>query len=155
MAVNENFNKRLEEVRHQLKIVSVVAIFASILFVFLLIYPNGLSFDTLNEEQAVTEVNDDLIENGIHVRTGFKEAEGLMIVVQNCTSCHSSQLVTQNRMNAEGWNATIKWMQETQNLWELGENQEIIVNYLATNYPPLEKGRRANLSVESWYEFNE
>ena len=76
------------------------------------------------------EVDEDRIENGIHVRTGFIDAEGLMTVVNNCTNCHSSQIIIQNRMNTERWNATIKWMQETQNLWDLGGNQEIIVNYL-------------------------
>ena len=92
------------------------------------------------------------IENGIHVRTGLKDGEGLMTVVNNCTNCHSSKLIVQNRMNKERWNATIKWMQETQNLWPLGENQEIIVNYLVTHYPVKSKGRRENLSNIDWYE---
>jgi hypothetical protein len=58
-------------------------------------------------------------------------------------------------MNAERWNATIKWMQETQNLWDLGANQEIIVNYLTTNYTPLKKGRRINLINIDWYDLKE
>ena len=55
-------------------------------------------------------------------------------------------------MTAERWNTTIKWMQETQNLWDLGLNQDIIVNYLATNYPPKAKGRRSILTDIKWYE---
>lgn len=53
------------------------------------------------EEYVVVPSEDDFdkIENGIHVRTGFKDAEGLMTVVNNCTNCHSAQLVIQNRMN--------------------------------------------------------
>lgn len=97
----------------------------------------------------------DKIENGIHLRTGFVDAPGLMETVRNCTTCHSSQLVLQNRMDQEGWTATIKWMQETQNLWDLGDNEEIIVNYLATNYPPKERGRRENLSRIDWYVLEE
>lgn len=92
------------------------------------------------------------VENGIHVQTGFIDGDGLCIVIANCTGCHSAQLVIQNRMNKERWNSTIRWMQETQNLWDLGENQEVIVNYLVTNYPPIEKGRRANLENIEWYE---
>lgn len=108
------------------------------------------------QEIVTTPVEDEnKIENGIHVRTGLIEAEGLMAVVNNCTNCHSSKLIIQNRMNAERWNATIKWMQETQNLWDLGENQEIIVNYLVTNYPPKKKGRRENLSNIEWYELED
>lgn len=116
-------------------------------------------FSSNTPEEILVDVSDeddfDKIENGIHVRTGFVDAPGLMETVQNCTTCHSSQLVLQNRMNKERWTATIKWMQETQNLWDLGENQAVIVNYLATNYPPIEKGRRENLSDIEWYVLEE
>ena len=95
------------------------------------------------------------IEHGIHVRTGLKEGEGLMVVVAHCTACHSAQLIIQNRMNKERWNATIRWMQETQNLWELGAQQEVIVNYLVKNYPVYRKGRRENLQDIEWYELSE
>jgi len=78
-----------------------------------------------------------------------------MTVVNNCTNCHSAKLVTQNRMNAERWNETIKWMQEKQNLWQLGENQEIIVNYLVENYPVNQVGRRMTLSNIDWYELKD
>ena len=97
----------------------------------------------------------DKIENGIHVRTGLKEADGLMAVVNNCTNCHSAKLVTQNRMNEERWIATIRWMQETQNLWDLGNNEKIIVNYLVTNYPPKKKGRREILTNIQWYDLED
>ncbi len=105
------------------------------------------------EYVTIPETDDfDKIENGIHVRTGLVEADGLMTVVNNCTNCHSAKLVTQNRMNEERWIATIRWMQETQNLWDLGNNEAIIVNYLVTNYPPAKKGRREILSDIEWYE---
>ena len=109
-----------------------------------------------SEYVAVQELDDfDKIENGIHVRTGLIEADGLMAVVNNCTNCHSAKLVTQNRMNEERWIATIRWMQETQNLWDLGNNEAIIVNYLVTNYPPKNKGRREILSDIEWYELKD
>ena len=95
------------------------------------------------------------IENGIHVRTGLKEGKGLMTVVAHCTACHSAQLIIQNRMNKERWNATIRWMQETQNLWPLGKDQEVIVNYLVKNYPVYVKGRRENLQNIEWYKLSE
>ncbi|MDX1314166.1 MAG: monoheme cytochrome C [Eudoraea sp.] len=118
-----------------------------------------LSFFLGKEETAyvaVVEEDDyDKIENGIHVRTGLVDAEGLMTVVNNCTNCHSAQLVMQNRMNRERWIATIRWMQETQNLWDLGKNEDIIVDYLVTNYPPKKKGRREILSNVEWYVLEE
>lgn len=119
---------------------------------YYMIDPNLTAFAPEKVAAPVTvAVDRDKIENGIHVRTGLVEAEGLMTVVNNCTNCHSSKLIIQNRMNTERWNATIKWMQETQNLWDLGDNQAVIVNYLVTNYPPKAKGRRENLSEIDWY----
>ncbi|MBO0320684.1 monoheme cytochrome C [Muricauda sp. CAU 1633] len=94
----------------------------------------------------------DKVENGIHVATGFIDDEGMEATIQNCTSCHSAKLVTQNRMSREGWKATITWMQETQNLWDLGTNEELILTYLAKNYAPTTKGRRQNLENIEWYE---
>jgi len=99
----------------------------------------------------VEEAMDDRIENGIHVRTGFISDTGLMTVVANCTNCHSAKLVTQNRMSKERWRATIRWMQETQNLWDLGDKEAIILEYLASNYAPIQKGRRQNLKKIEWY----
>jgi hypothetical protein len=46
-------------------------------------------------------------------------------------------------------------MQETQNLWDLGASEEVIVNYLANNYPPTKKGRRGNLAEVEWYVLKE
>lgn len=100
------------------------------------------------------EENTEKIENGIHTRTGFIEDKGMREVITNCTSCHSAKLVTQNRMSKEGWTATIRWMQKTQNLWNLGENEDVIVDYLAKNYGPIEKGRREGLKDIEWYPLN-
>ncbi|NVN16825.1 monoheme cytochrome C [Muricauda sp. HICW] len=94
----------------------------------------------------------DKVENGVHVATGFIDDKGMEATIQNCTACHSAKLVTQNRMSREGWKATIEWMQETQNLWDLGANEELILTYLSKNYAPTDKGRRQNLEDIEWYE---
>ena len=123
---------------------------ATLVLVFLAVDP---TLSTFKENSTNTiSLDEDRIENGIHVRTGLIDAEGLQVVINNCTNCHSAKLVTQNRMNAERWNATIRWMQKTQNLWDLGENQKVIVDYLVANYPVEEKGRRRQLSNIEWYE---
>ena len=95
------------------------------------------------------------VVDGVHVRTGLVEGEGMMTVVQHCTACHSAQIIIQNRMDREGWKSTIRWMQETQNLWDLGDNEDIIINYLTTHYPPQKKGRRAPLTDIDWYTLKE
>ena len=119
-----------------------------------------LIFITLNRTVPDTYVEDPLaadpnaVVDGIHLRTGLKAAEGLTEVVTHCTPCHSAQIIMQNRLDAASWKSTIQWMQETQNLWDLGEQEEIIINYLVTNYPPVKKGRRASLSEIEWYELD-
>jgi hypothetical protein len=113
---------------------------------------NAAEYVTIPEAE---DTDYDKIENGVHVRTGFVDADGLMLVVNNCTNCHSAKLVTQNRMSKERWLATIRWMQETQNLWDLGKNEEAIVNYLATNYAPTKKGRRQALEDIEWYNLED
>lgn len=95
------------------------------------------------------------VENGVHVETGLIAAKGYKLVQYNCGGCHSLKLVTQNRNTADGWRETIKWMQETQNLWDLGSNEGLIVSYLAQHYGPVSQGRRANLVVEEWYKLED
>ena len=119
--------------------------------------PNIFDFGSKPETVVAVpiEVDENRIENGVHIRTGLIDATGMMLVVNNCTNCHSAKIVTQNRMTAERWNTTIKWMQDTQNLWDLGRNQELIVNYLVKNYPPVAKGRRMALANIDWYELED
>ncbi|MBL4586280.1 MAG: monoheme cytochrome C, partial [Flavobacteriales bacterium] len=94
-------------------------------------------------------------ENGTHLETGFKEGDNLQLVIANCTGCHSSKMVTQNRATREGWKSMIRWMQETQNLWELGEGEDLILDYLAKYYAPEKKGRRQPLTDINWYELED
>jgi hypothetical protein len=152
----ENFDKDLKRGSRIIRLSFVLLILNVGALFFHVFYPNFFEPQPKQEIAIIApiEIDEDRIENGIHVRTGLIEAEGMMSVVTNCTSCHSSKIIIQNRMTADGWNKTIKWMQETQNLWDLGENQEIIVNYLVTNYPVKAKGRRENLSGIDWYELD-
>ena len=100
---------------------------------------------------------DNRIEDGIHLATGLRVAEGFEVVRANCTGCHSGKLIAQNRATFEGWQEMIRWMQRTQGLWELGGNEAVILNYLAANYAPEEIGRRASLDLEAiqWYILEE
>jgi hypothetical protein len=80
---------------------------------------------------------------------------GFEIVKGNCTNCHSSALIIQNRFTREGWKAKIEWMQETQGLWPLGESEDVILDYLAEHYAPeAYVGRRAPLENIEWYELD-
>lgn len=129
----------------------------TVLLVYMIFDPSFSAFKTKPDEtyEPIEVVDVGPIEDGIHVSTGLIAGEGLATVISNCTSCHSAKLITQNRMDRERWAATIDWMQETQNLWELGDNEEVIIDYLVTNYPVEKKGRRQNLTAIDWYDLEQ
>lgn len=151
MPQHRKFRKISRRVYRFLIVVCVLALIAGILIFYWNQDESGIGNNGQTEYSTFKEEDPDRIENGIHVRTGLVDAPGLQATVNNCTSCHSAKLVMQNRMSAERWHATIRWMQETQNLWPLGEKEDIIVNYLVTNYPPQKKGRREALAEVEWY----
>ncbi|MFC4871403.1 hypothetical protein [Negadavirga shengliensis] len=133
----------------------VVLVLALIGFViYLQTDPDFSSFYKEEKQESPIPLDEieDRIEDGIHVQTGLVADEGLHLVIANCTACHSAMLITQNRADRDGWKKMIRWMQETQNLWDLGANEEIILNYLSQNYAPKKRGRRAPLTDIEWYE---
>ena len=125
-----------------------------LLIVFVLQHLNPNLFPQSEEEPIVLSSNEEEIIDGIHVETGLIVDEGWELVRQNCISCHSSKLIIQNGMSREGWSSTIKWMQKTQKLWDLGANEKPILDYLEKNFAPKKRGRRAPLVIEEWYEIN-
>jgi hypothetical protein len=66
--------------------------------------------------------------------TGLAIAPGFPIVKAYCTLCHSAKLVTQSGKTREGWIETIRWMQRTQGLFDLGPVEGEILDYLAAQY---------------------
>lgn len=80
--------------------------------------------------------------------TGLIIAPGWQDVRAHCGGCHSHALVTQQRASRQTWLDMIRWMQTTQNLWQFQPGVETrILDYLATNYPPLPDRRRAPIPV--------
>lgn len=101
--------------------------------------------------EALAVDDEEKIENGIHLATGLVFDDRFDLVRSSCTSCHSAKLITQNRMSRDNWEKTIRWMQETQKLWDLGPNESFILDYLAEHYAPVSFGRRKNLEITEWY----
>ncbi|HKL62019.1 MAG TPA: hypothetical protein VJ883_01535 [Woeseiaceae bacterium] len=80
----------------------------------------------------------------IDSETGLIRAPGWEQVRIHCGSCHSHKLVTAQRADRRTWLGIIRWMQETQNLWQFEPaTEEAILDYLAANYPPRPDRRRA------------
>ncbi len=108
---------------------------------------------TITDTVAVEDIPEVLnIVDGIDVDSGLIVDDNYELVKTNCSACHSLKLVTQNRATRDGWKDIIAWMQETQKLWDLGDNEPLILDYLGKNYAPNKKGRRQNLKNIDWYE---
>lgn len=114
----------------------------------------SLGFEKMDTRKASFEKSvksDTLIK--VDENTGLIISEHLDLVIANCTGCHSSKLITQFHTDRQGWLEKIRWMQQKQKLWDLGESEPKILDYLAKNYPPSEKvNRRASLKNIKWYQ---
>ena len=72
--------------------------------------------------------------------------EGWQLVRDNCTKCHTTQIIVQNSGNRAVWKSRIEWMQDSQGLGELApEVEDSILDYLATNYGQKAASRRQSL----------
>jgi hypothetical protein len=62
---------------------------------------------------------------------GRDEAFGL------CTACHNFQLVAAQGMSRARWDETMTWMTVRHGMPDIqGEDRDVILDYLATHYPP-------------------
>jgi len=76
------------------------------------------------------------------------QEEGWLLVRDNCTECHSIQIIVQNSGNREVWKSRIEWMQNSQGLGELGSELEgSILDYLTSNYGQKTASRRQALPL--------
>lgn len=83
----------------------------------------------------------------IDTATGLVKEPGWELVRIHCGGCHSHKLVTGQRADRQTWLAIIRWMQETQNLWQFDPQTEAgILDYLASAYPPQPNRRRAPIA---------
>lgn len=113
----------------------------------------NMEFQRKAEKNGLTTVQDSTPT--LDSATGLKIAPGFDMVRAQCTACHSSRLILQYRATREGWKERIRWMQQKQNLWDLGENEPIILDYLSKNYGPEKKEvRREPLQPIEWYKLN-
>lgn len=148
---SEDFLKKIAKAYRAILIITIAAVllpFVAYFFEMRETEEPALSTEVRTVDMA--NVSEE-VKDGIHVPSGFIANEGFKTVLANCTNCHSSKLVIQNRATREGWESMIRWMQRTQKLWDLGENEDIILDYLSKNYAPQKKGRRAALSNVEWY----
>lgn len=142
----EDILNHVDGVVRIIKLVFAVVLLSPFIFYLL------TKVDFEHSEEVVEEVETPLIENGIDLASGLIVDDNYELVNGTCSACHSIDLVTQNRATREGWKDLIVWMQQTQKLWDLGDNEALILDYLEKNYAPKQQGRRAPLKDIEWYE---
>lgn len=86
--------------------------------------------------------------------TGLAMDPNLPLVKAHCTSCHSPKLILQHRFTRDEWLSKIRWMQRYHKLWNLGESEKIVLDYLAKYYAPNQSAysRREPLRNIKWYK---
>jgi hypothetical protein len=88
--------------------------------------------------------------------TGLLVDENLYMVKAQCTSCHSSKLIIANHFTRDGWKQKIRWMQANHNLWDLGETEKQVLDYLEKHYAPSAAvARRQPLKDIKWYKLED
>ena len=84
---------------------------------------------------------------------GLPLGDGVDLVLENCTACHSTEIIRENYMSRKAWDETITWMQEKQGLWKLGKDRKIILDYLSKAQGE-EKNKAGGREGNPMYEFN-
>ena len=80
--------------------------------------------------------------------TGLVTTPGWDDVRAHCGGCHAYSVVTNQRANRDAWRDMIRWMQRTQNLWQIPDETETrILDYLAENYGPDEAVRQRRAPI--------
>ena len=118
--MKEDFRKQIKSLGRLLMVFGLLFMILIGSFFYLKYNPKVLNIEEVYEDIPMAETPTIELNMETIQKSGFINDSGVSQVIQNCTQCHSAKLVTQNRMNKEGWEATIVWMQETQNLWDLG-----------------------------------
>lgn len=95
----------------------------------------------------------------IDSESGLIDSPSLMMIKAQCTACHSSKLILQHRFTRAGWTERIRWMQKYHKLWDLGESEKVVLDYLEKYYGPSAIDskaafRRAALKEVQWYRLN-
>lgn len=68
-------------------------------------------------------------ENGLYID------ENVELVENHCLVCHNSSLIVNMNAGREAWIAAIRWMQESEGLWEIPvDDENKILDYLTKHY---------------------
>ena len=82
-------------------------------------------------------------DNGLIIDTNVE------LVENHCLACHNSGLIVNMNANRDAWIAAIRWMQESEGLWEIpAEDESKLLDYLVKHYgEKYSTRRRLSLSI--------
>lgn len=115
----------------------------------------GLVLSSFRQETKVIAAKQNLRSDTTKTdpETGLIVDPNLYMVKAQCTGCHSTKLIIANHFTRDGWKQKIRWMQANHNLWDLGETEKQVLDYLEKNYAPVQMvSRRAPLKDIQWYD---
>ncbi|MCP1381827.1 hypothetical protein [Runella salmonicolor] len=94
------------------------------------------------------------LADSVDAETGLALDPSFTIVKAQCTGCHSPKLILQHRFTRDEWLSKIRWMQRNHKLWDLGETEKTVLDYLAKHYAPNQAAysRREALRNVKWYK---
>lgn len=68
--------------------------------------------------------------------------ENWKLIKPNCTQCHSERLLIQQQLDRKDWLKAIRRMQSKENLWDLGDAESKILDYLSTYYGASDRSKK-------------
>lgn len=134
----------------------VLCLVVSVGLIAVVYFPASNKSTSIKASTSFTVSETDTLVYDTH--SGLVADTNLRLILANCSSCHATDLVRQNRFTRDGWLAKIRWMQEKHNLWDLGESEAAILDYLEKYYSPSSMDKRARLRREpltdiEWYDY--
>jgi hypothetical protein len=110
--------------------------------------------NSTSEKEITTASNPHIDSKIIDEETGLIMDANLEVVVVNCIACHSAHLITYTSADSSQWHDMIKWMQQTQGLWDLGNDEKSIIEYLSQHYGPSNRQNQSEEITTTWHEID-
>jgi hypothetical protein len=109
---------------------------------------------TNNEKHLHIPASAHSLVDSVDAETGLALDPNFTLIKAHCTGCHSPKLILQHRFTRDEWLSKIRWMQRNHKLWDLGDSEKIVLDYLAKNYAPNQSAysRREPLRNVKWYK---
>lgn len=110
-----------------------------------------------NKEHSLTRSSAPYGIDSVDAETGLALDPNFTLIKAHCTGCHSPKLILQHRFTRDEWLSKIRWMQRNHKLWDLGDSEKIVLDYLAKNYAPSQSAysRRETLRNIKWYKLED